>query len=425
MLVSFAILTFGQLVPLPGGVTNLSEVYALASMAVLLTMRHSRIVAEEAILLFSTLGLLSVLVAHDFVLGGVTNETIKVAAHYLVILAYVFLLRRSFVAQPQRVVLFTLFLALSALLALLSGLTTDRSESDPWQLALAGPTALLVFSFVAYASRARKTWLIGALVFLAMLHIAFAARALALGTVVTMALLWLWNRKRRASASLMAARLIVIGSIVGVVAAIGIDAAMRNDVFGKELGDQYVAQSSNKYGLIGGSRPQLLVGAIAGFDRPIFGYGTYQSAVAPYYVHMLVLEIQNSPIVNERFVERKIDSGRIPGHSTIIDSWHIFGVLGLIFWIWVMILIAKTLFKAMATPGTESSVMIFLAPQLLWAIVFNPGPPRLMFSVGFAFVLAFLVRAASPQGPEARSQRRHTPQAHGQPASGSGKSYSS
>lgn len=392
----YSILTLGNLVPLFGGLTSLSEISAIAA-AFFTVMRRSRLIAEEAYFLFAILGLTTLLFFNDYLSGGVNLETLRTSGHYITIIAYVVLLRKSFIVEPKRVILFAFLLTLSELLALFVGLTTERTTTAPWQLALAGPTSLLLFSVVTYVTRANRLWLIGALLVLAALHIGLEARALALGAIATMILVFLWSRKKHSSSNALAMKFVLLGTILVPVAGVGIDFGMRNNLFGEELGEQYVQQFSNTYGLIGGSRPQLLVGAIAALDRPFFGYGTHQSEAASAYFMMLIYEIGDTPLVNEVFLERKIDSGMLPAHSAILEAWHLFGIFGLIFWLWVMHRIVKVFFTSMSRPGPVSSVVIFLVPQLLFSIVFNPGPERSMFAVSFAFLLAFLINSGAAQ----------------------------
>ena len=388
-IIIFAILTLGQNILLAGGLTNVSEAFALGAVLVAAFVGRSPLVKEEATLLSAILGLLLILGVHDILTGGITEKTFKVAAHYLVLAAYVVILRKALIIHPKRVVLFLFLLTFSELWGIFSGISTARTVGDPWQLALAGPISAFIFSLVAYLTRARKFWLIATLLALAGLHTFFAARSLALGALMTIVLVFLWNHRRRSSANRMAAKMMVFGTLLIGLIGIGVDASMRNGVFGTELRDQYVQQASSTYGLIGGSRPQFLVGSIAALDRPLFGFGTHQESVAPYYVRLLVYDFNNSPFVNEVFMDRKIDGERIPSHSTIIDAWLLFGILGVAFWVWIMYRIIRILFHALVLPGISSTVVIFFAPQMLWALVFNPGPDRLMFSIGFAFFLAF------------------------------------
>ena len=388
-LIVYLLLTFGQLVPIGAGTSNVSEVVALVTLFYTLVSKNRRLIDEEVKLICCIVVLLAVVVFHDAVGNGLTLDTAKVTSHYLVIVAYIVYLRKSLEVNPKRLLTFVVFLALSETFSFLIGANSARALSDPWQLGLAGPVSLGIFSAVVFATRSNKALLILVCFVLGVVHVYFSARAFALGSVITGLLLWIWSSKQQTATHRMASYILLSGSVILALGTLTLDTAMRQGFFGKELGDQYLEQASNEYGLIGGSRPQFLVGVLAAAEHPIIGYGTFQENEAKKYVLMLVYDIRNKDFINHVFGDRKIDSGKIPSHSTILEAWHAFGILGLFFWIVIIFKISGFFFSAMSNPATVSPIVIFIVPQMIWSIIFNPGPERLMFSLGLGFLLAF------------------------------------
>jgi len=89
-------------------------------------------------------------------------------------------------------------------------------------------------------------------------------------------------------------------------------------------------QAHGEYGLIVGGRSEILVSAQAIMDSPILGHGSW--AKNEEYAAMLNYLRESMGYV----AQGKHESGLIPTHSHIFGAWVEAGILGAVFWLWIL-----------------------------------------------------------------------------------------
>ncbi len=104
-------------------------------------------------------------------------------------------------------------------------------------------------------------------------------------------------------------------------------------------------------------------------------------------------------------------SGIIPTHSYLFGAWVDAGILGAVFWVWILVSTARVFTRIYPATNALLPVGIYLAFLLLWNIPFSPygTDGRLTFPYSFVLLMTLMDSAArkSMRAPAVRSQRVH------------------
>jgi len=113
-------------------------------------------------------------------------------------------------------------------------------------------------------------------------------------------------------------------------------------------------------GILLGGRTEILASSSAIMDSPIIGHGSWAKdpkyRLQIYQLSRLGYAIDFSAVDN--YFNR---SDLIPAHSHFTQAWVWAGILGAIFWGWILIFIGLTFFKANSTPDPLYPLIIYLA----------------------------------------------------------------
>ena len=142
-------------------------------------------------------------------------------------------------------------------------------------------------------------------------------------------------------------------------------------ILGADAKEKYEEESSGKYGVLVGGRPDLLGAIPAIYDSPILGHGswakdwTYLKAERE---ALLLLGYKEAfQITREDYI-----SGYIPAHSYLLQAWIWAGIVGALFWAWVFVFTARAFMRIY--PPTVALLPLFslVALSLLWEVLFSP-----------------------------------------------------
>jgi hypothetical protein len=145
-------------------------------------------------------------------------------------------------------------------------------------------------------------------------------------------------------------------------------------------------QSESKIGLLSG-RSHFVAVFYAVCDSPILGHGSWAVDYKGYGVRAMAWlgEYQS---IEQYYRAGGIDW--IPTHSHIMAAyvWH--GLLGAVFWVYVLVIIWRTFSRNLGVVPELFGYFALTLPSLVWAIFFSPFGGR----VGFAFtmVVCLLIR---------------------------------
>jgi hypothetical protein len=159
-----------------------------------------------------------------------------------------------------------------------------------------------------------------------------------------------------------------------------------NGLLGNKAWEKYEIESSGRYGILVGGRPEFIAGLEAVMESPILGHGSwakdwrYGGRAEAIRANLGYGDVGPS------------DTWVIPSHSHLIGAWVDAGILGAIFWLWVLFLplrVLRTLYLR-ATP--LAPLIAFFAIVLIWDIMFSPYGAERRFMTPFYLVvmLSFL-----------------------------------
>lgn len=164
--------------------------------------------------------------------------------------------------------------------------------------------------------------------------------------------------------------------IVGMLGALMVDVIYENlaenGVLGQEAYDKYIKQSQTG-NIVQGGRVSTFMGVELIMMKPIVGWGSYAKDTwgfkSSYYMRHN-MEDDSDPY----------NTPELPAHSYIVGAWMQNGILGGVFWIFVLILLWK-IFKSgcLLYEPRIYGMMMFLFVGFLWDYAFSPFGDRLYF----------------------------------------------
>jgi hypothetical protein len=292
-------------------------------------------------------------------------------------------------------------------LGLLLGLATSTSTLfplNPYKYGFALPTTILLFG-LAQMSKRRSAELIIALILCIASTLADARSDFAI-LMLTAALL-AWQLRPRVSSRRGSAFLAIAGITVVAIAVYNLGQALILDGFlGKETQQRTARQISEAGSLILGGRPEIAATLNLMRHDPLgFGAGTI-----PNYNDIRVAKQGMAYIGYDPangYVERWMFANGYRLHSAFGDLWALYGLLGLLFAGFVLVLALRRLGTALVS-RTASGALIFGTGLLAWNSFFTPlyGGIRIAILV---LTLAFILRPLPPPDPLARARRRFRP----------------
>ena len=189
-------------------------------------------------------------------------------------------------------------------------------------------------------------------------------------------------------------RLFPIFIILGI-AAIGASTTYTRLASSGQLGDKakdkYEIQSSAKNGLASG-RTDFMISLYAISKNPIVGYGSYAKDD-----YGLTISYEEGASYWNTYKGRfTIDRYEmIPGHSYILGAWVYAGILGLVFWIYVIAVILKFTMKYLCCYPRLLCYFVITICMMLWDIFFSPFANRLNFTM-FIMPMLLMINCRGP-----------------------------
>jgi hypothetical protein len=175
---------------------------------------------------------------------------------------------------------------------------------------------------------------------------------------------------------------LIIGiGVVGVfIAHAGYRYAASNGILGEDARDKYEHQTKGEGGilkLLMGGRGEFFIGFLESLNKPWIGHGPWaidNGEATMYFLEKYGnAEDYEKALESRRYRERIGGStiGYIPAHSHIVGFFLWFGVIGLIYWLYVLYAIFRYLHKEMAAAPHWFGVLALGAPSFLWTLFFS------------------------------------------------------
>jgi hypothetical protein len=319
--------------------------------------------------------------------------------------------------RPRRLVIYGWGLvAGTVLLFFLS--PNDVSAGLPWKFGFSFPVSLAVFLVIS-SEKIRGHWPITLGALIGAINIWRGARSQ--GEICLVAACYLLatrflNTTGKAGSKVKAGTILalVTSLILGIAGtAWAYQYAASAGILGDEAKDKYEHESSGKFGVLVGGRPDLLGSIPAIYDSPILGHGSWAQGWEYLKAEREALLLLG---YKEAFVLTREDyeDGHIPGHSYLLQAWVWAGIVGALFWVWVFLFTARAFMRIYPPAAPLLPLFSLVALSLLWEILFSPfgEDVRIMFPYYMVVVMTLsslapgnAVRAAKKKAKK-KDQRR-------------------
>jgi hypothetical protein len=145
--------------------------------------------------------------------------------------------------------------------------------------------------------------------------------------------------------------------------------AAGNGWLGAAAEDKFVHQAEGDVNILAGGRPEFLVSLQAIIDSPIIGHGSW--AQDPYYV-LMYIEILKSKGLLAPNATGPEDQVLIPTHSHLFGAWVEWGILGALFWIWLLTMCFRSVYALVNIRDPRMCIYVFMLISLIWDVLFSP-----------------------------------------------------
>ncbi|HDJ27931.1 MAG TPA: hypothetical protein ENF28_01600 [Proteobacteria bacterium] len=140
----------------------------------------------------------------------------------------------------------------------------------------------------------------------------------------------------------------------------------REGWLGQVQKQKYEAQAHGVYGLFLGGRSEILVASRAIWESPLLGHGSWAKDWK--YAEMLIA-LKRQLGYDPGSIH---ELGLIPTHSHLFGAWVEAGLLGAIFWGWVLSLPVRASIRLFSADDPHTPLLVFIALLLTWDILFSP-----------------------------------------------------
>lgn len=274
--------------------------------------------------------------------------------------------------------------------------------ATPWPLGL-GAAATYVLSLVLSARMYPRWAYLTAFGVLAVVHLAMGARSLFVTTMFA-ALVIIVSKSMRFESEpekvllpgsvRFAITLLFLAVVVSLLAYHASEKVAELDTLGP-YAEKFRAQVENPYGILLAARPDIAAGLVAVAKSPWIGFGPSHEVDRD--ALFLYAKINASTWYPERYDQMVLafqEAWELPGtpaHSHIVGSWIEGGIVATLSWVYACVIALRALFALGRYNYEKGPLVAFTALEILWEVIFSPGPNRLETAIRLA-VLLFALR---------------------------------
>lgn len=264
---------------------------------------------------------------------------------------------------------------------------SEFALGEPWKFGVGSSIITLVILSLLLLMRKKmipKFIVLGVLCFMGMLSIYLNARTMG-GQVILAGVIFFYSQHRlfyqlflrRISMGkvvfLSMTGLVLIFGILKTYQVVGESGVLPENAQQKfDMNKQAFSGPLGMLGFVLAGRSEFLASTQAVYDSPIIGHGSW----AKDFKYRLFLYTINDILGTDRdegAMQRGIESSDlIPAHSHIMQSWVWAGILGAIFWVFVLRVTIRTFIKALQFPHELTLLVIFMGMNILWDVFFSP-----------------------------------------------------
>ena len=297
------------------------------------------------------------------------------------------------------------------------------SSADPWKWIYSMGASLAILLVSCYFYRSRRYFITGLLLAgIAAVNLVMNFRSPVLIFLVTMVLVLpivperIGRLRLLPRAGSVARFAVLAGLALGAAGAAAglVHVATSAGWVSEDAQAKNEIQSQSKGGLVLSGRPELYVSSVAVWDSPILGHGSWAKDLK--YTEMLYDIGGTYGFGRGGNLQAEEDSGLglIPSHSHLMGAWVQAGILGAVFWAYILWLVFKGLVRVLIVQPALTPLYTWLFINLFWSIPFSPFANTERVSEALIIVIIVDLLAPSPHAFGAlrqsrRKQWRRTP----------------
>lgn len=281
-------------------------------------------------------------------------------------------------------------------------------DVELWKFGYGLPTTILVIFAISWAVKKKVLIpLLGYLFLLMLGGVSFYLNARALGGTILLTVLLLWLSKSRLFKQLFLIRLnpakktglILVAMLAISLVLVSYQWIGEAELLPENAQYKYELNKTSSFGLFGiifAGRNEILASIPAVIDSPIIGHGSWAEDAryrAYLYEAHNILGTNRDEEQLKRFIESK-DS--IPAHSHLMQSWVWAGVLGGIFWLYLLKLTARAAISSIKYPSPLTMLILFVCIKAIWDLLFSPFSS--FMRILWAWELVLILTAISAGG---------------------------
>jgi len=387
-----------------GGVLYATDVCLMAAFP-FVVYRHRRWLQIKPVRRFLYLGLLwlAAQVLTDIIRHSPVEDYSRGWSKILLTLTHFTTIALLIRQSQRRLILYGVGLVLGGVLTFF--IAPDRFAADyPWKFGLGLPITILVCLIAGMVPRRSQVAAVTMLAAIGAINLFLGFRSL--GGVCTAAAIYSYFQLSPRLANGRPRKLQKVWTVAGLAAGVwGISAVYAHGAqsgwFGEIEREKYEFQSSGAGGVLLGGRSDLLASSVAIFDSPLLGHGSW--AKDPMYN---VILFESMAELGYESMGGETEDGLIPSHSYLFGAWVESGIVGAMFWSWVLWLTASALIRA---SGREPlfPLFAFIGILLIWNVLFSPYGAAERFTATY-FVYAIILFALHSQAQKRTHAYAHS-----------------
>jgi hypothetical protein len=257
----------------------------------------------------------------------------------------------------------------------------------PWKFGVGISITWILILFATCFRPRRPLWCIGVVAFAAALNLYLGFRSF--GGVCFMTAVYLFvqylSEKSEAKRAKLSLRNVVFIGLVSVTAAFllikGYEYAAEQGMLGEEAQRKYKVQAAGTGGVLLGGRSEILISFRAIMDSPIIGHGSW----AKDFKYADAWGEITRALGYE--TTRAKESGLIPTHSYLFGAWVEAGILGAVFWFWMLSIPIRVLTILYRTQELLTPLIAFIGFLLVWDILFSPYGAQARFTTTYYIIV--------------------------------------
>lgn len=255
-----------------------------------------------------------------------------------------------------------------------------------WKTGYNYPFTSLVLLIALTQYRKRPLLTVAIMMAAAAVHLVMGSRSPGLCTAIGAMLgLIRYARSRNVMATVPSRTIVAVALCIGVgvaaFAAYGLyDFAATQGWMSDIQRDKYLSESQGKYGILASSRGSVIATALAIYDRPFLGHGSWALDTGNY------TQRADEILSRKRIAGNK--SGRISFHSLLLGDWMQWGIVFGVFWFWMLCKAVWFLLLGIQRAGPDTAFFGALFCLLIWDILFSPVGNRTVTAAFTAILVA-------------------------------------